>query len=62
MTLSNQSHYIRRVIREAIEIKLHSSFNGESGYQLSSAWKIIHIAKQQKGHHEHSLPTNPMPD
>jgi hypothetical protein len=62
MTLANQPHYIRRVIWEAIEMKLQDNFNRERGYQLSSAWTIIHRAKQQEGHHEHTLPTDPMPD
>lgn len=55
-------YYTRRIIWEAIEIKLRENFKRESGYLLSPAWKIIHMVKQQRGCHEHTLPTNPVPD
>lgn len=55
-------YYTSRIIWEAIEIKLHENFNRESGYLLSPAWKIIHMIKQQRGCHKHTLPTNPVPD
>jgi hypothetical protein len=60
MALAKLHHYTRRIIQEAIEIKLHENFNREGGYPLSPARKIIHTIKQQRGCHKHTLLTNPV--
>jgi hypothetical protein len=49
------------VIWVATERHLQHNFNTEGGYQFSPAWKIIQMVKQQKGHHKHMLPMDPMP-
>jgi hypothetical protein len=37
-----------------------NTFKTESGYQLRPAWKnIIHIVHQERGYHNHTLPTLP---
>jgi hypothetical protein len=55
-------YYTSRIMQEATELKLHENFNAESGYLLNPAWKTVHMVKQQRGCHEHTLPTNPGPD
>jgi hypothetical protein len=63
MALDTMPHYTRTVIRKAVEINLHHNFKNRGGFQLSPYWKdIIQTVKQQRGCHNHTLPTEPMQD
>lgn len=39
--LSNERHYIPRLVREAIEIQKYKNFNREDGFVLANAWNPV---------------------
>jgi hypothetical protein len=51
MALVKLPQHTTRVILEAVGISLHEKFNKNGGYQLSLAWKIIHMVNQQRECH-----------
>ena len=48
-SIATERFYVPRLVREAIEIKLHTNFNRDQSFNLSGAWDpLLHKLKQNK--------------